>query len=118
MQLERAGRVALAQGVRRPAPRVRRVRALFRDRPARRRALHDDRLQGTARRRHAEPSPSSNTSGSTPLMSPVTAGATAPFRLLPGFDRALAIAGGVALLAAANLTLCALVLRRLLMDPT
>ena len=51
-------------------------------------------------------------------MSPVTAGATALFRLLPGFDRSLAIAGGVALLAAANLALCALVLRRLLMDPT
>jgi hypothetical protein len=53
-----------------------------------------------------------------PLMSPVTAGATALFRLVPGFDRSLAIAGGVALLAAANLAMCALVLRRLLADPT
>jgi hypothetical protein len=52
-----------------------------------------------------------------PLMSPATAGATALFRLLPGFDRSLAIAGGVALLATSNLLLCALVLRRLLGDP-
>jgi hypothetical protein len=50
-------------------------------------------------------------------MSPVTAGATALFRLLPGFDRSLAIACGIALLAASNIVLCALVLRRLLADP-
>src|SRR5215211_7480896 len=52
-----------------------------------------------------------------PLMSPATAGVTALFRLLPGFDRSLAIGCGIALLAASNVGLCALVLRRLLADP-
>ena len=52
-----------------------------------------------------------------PLMSPLAAGATALFGLLPGFDRSFALAGGVALLAAANILLCALVLQRLLADP-
>lgn len=52
-----------------------------------------------------------------PLMSPVTAGATAVFGLGLGFDRDFAIAGGIALLAAANIVLCALLLQRLLADP-
>src|SRR5215212_3254896 len=52
-----------------------------------------------------------------PLVSPATAGATTLFRLLPEFDRSLAIAAGVALLAASNMFLCAFTLRRLLVDP-